>query len=1137
MDINQVAQLLNDTLSLDVNAVRTATDALDRLSLLPHFPFCLLYIASGGENQGLRIAAATYLKNLTRRNIDGNASCTNISKEFKDQLMRVLLQAEPSVLKVLLEAFRVIVGVEFVKQNSWPELVHELQSAIQSSYLISKDANSGWTTVNGLMVLHALIKPFQKADWKMSIKFVDLFRKACDNAKVLYVEKTIGAPSTWSLLLTFFFFWQYFLNPKLAKEPVPPQLELIAKEIIVPMLTIFHCFVEKVLANNYSTELDTEKILLIVCKCIFFSVKSHLPFALVPYLSSFCHDLIMILGSLSFDDGNTVKDNLLRFKTGKRSLLIFSALVTRHRKFSDKLMPDIMNSVLQIVKYSANISKLDFLQERIISLAFDVISHVLETGPGWRLVSPHFSVLLDKAIFPALVLNEKDISEWEEDADEYIRKNFPSELEEISGWREDLFTARKSAINLLGVISVSKGPPMGTPSNCSSVSSKRKKGEKSKRNSMRSTMGELLVLPFLSRFPIPCDANASHSRIQKDYFGVLMAYGGLQEFLREQKSEFTANLVRSRVLPLYSVSVCLPYLVASANWILGELASCLPEDISADVYSSLLKALQMLDKGDTSCYPVRASAAGAIVGLLENDYMPPEWYPLLQVIVGRIGYEDEENSILFELLSSVVGAANENVVDHIPYIVSSLVAALSKHMHPSSEPWPQVVERGFAALALMAQSWENFLREEVELDQSSGKWESGQAAIAKAFSALLQQAWLTHIQPLECEVSAPPSCIDDSSMLLRSIIVSVSERNVIEELKLSELLLVWADLIGDWHAWEETEDLTVFYCIKEIVNLHSKYELKNFIVRQMPPPPAPPVPPQSIIEGIGAFLSEAILQYPSATWRACSCVHTLLHVPKYSFETEGVKQSLTISFSCAAFSRFRAIQSKPSSLWKPVVLAISSCYLCYPAVVEGILKKDEDGGFALWGSALAFLCSSSFEPRLSLESEIKLAVLTLAKVVERLLGLGNPGSSLLRDCYASLMEAAVQLKEVQEEEENDEGDDEEAEDKEDDNEESEDDDEDSEGDECEETEEEFLERYAKAAVNLENNTLVEEGDVEDQEHDIELGSLDEVDQLKVVASSIERYHNVIMQGQTLSSQLISKFLKAYPQLTYLLLHS
>lgn len=28
--------------------------------------------------------------------------------------------------------------------------------------------------------------------------------------------------------------------------------------------------------------------------------------------------------------------------------------------------------------------------------------------------------------------------------------------EEISGWREDLFTARKSAMNLLGVIAMSK---------------------------------------------------------------------------------------------------------------------------------------------------------------------------------------------------------------------------------------------------------------------------------------------------------------------------------------------------------------------------------------------------------------------------------------------------------------------------------------------------------------------------------------------------------------------------------------------------------------------------------------------------------------------------------------------------------
>lgn len=222
----------------------------------------------------------------------------------------------------------------------------------------------------------------------------------------------------------------------------------------------------------------------------------------------------------------------------------------------------------------------------------------------------------------------------------------------------------------------------------------------------------------------------------------------------------------------------------------------------------------------------------------------------------------------------------------------------------------------------------------------------------------------------EGAASRPPSCIDDSSTLLLSILSSVTGSNVLLELKVSELLLVWADLIADWHAWEESEDLSVFDCIKEVVNLHSKYGVKNFLVRQMPSPPAPPVPQRSIVEGIGVFVSEAIVQYPSATWRACSCVHILLHAPIYSFETDGVKQSLAITFSKAAFSRFKEIQSKPRSLWKPLLLAISSCYLCYPDVVEGILEKVECGGFAIWASALVFL-TSSFESGL-LASEIKL---------------------------------------------------------------------------------------------------------------------------------------------------------------------
>ena len=69
-----------------------------------------------GENQGQKIAAATYLKNFTRRNIDGSngGQGSKVSKEFKDQLLRALLLAEPAVLKVLIEAVQNLVVFSLV---------------------------------------------------------------------------------------------------------------------------------------------------------------------------------------------------------------------------------------------------------------------------------------------------------------------------------------------------------------------------------------------------------------------------------------------------------------------------------------------------------------------------------------------------------------------------------------------------------------------------------------------------------------------------------------------------------------------------------------------------------------------------------------------------------------------------------------------------------------------------------------------------------------------------------------------------------------------------------------------------------------------------------------------------------------
>lgn len=60
-----------------------------------------------------------------------------------------------------------------------------------------------------------------------------------------------------------------------------------------------------------------------------------------------------------------------------------------------------------------------------------------------------------------------------------------------------------------------QGPPVGISNNNASALSKRKKSERSKRNNLRSSMGELLVIPFLSKFSVPCDANVFNSEIPK----------------------------------------------------------------------------------------------------------------------------------------------------------------------------------------------------------------------------------------------------------------------------------------------------------------------------------------------------------------------------------------------------------------------------------------------------------------------------------------------------------------------------------------------------------------------------------------------------------------------------------------------
>uniref|UniRef100_A0A0D9XVL2 Importin N-terminal domain-containing protein n=1 Tax=Leersia perrieri TaxID=77586 RepID=A0A0D9XVL2_9ORYZ len=1067
---DELRSLLSATLSPDKAAVDAATEGLSMMAAAgdPRFPLSLLAIAAGDLDQGTKVAAATYLKNYTRCNIDWGLSSPELYKEFRDRLAQALLQVEPFLLRVLIEVFRQVIEKDFVKENLWPELVPQLKQVIQSSNIISPGQHPEWNTINTLTALQSVIRPFQ-----------------------------------------------YFLNPKVAKEPVPVQLEQIASEILVPLQVTFHHITDKVLLSRDGINLEYEQLLLITCKCMYFTVRSYMPSRVKQILPSFCKDMFRILESLDFnnqsEDGDTT-----RLKTAKRCLIILCTLVTRHRKHADEQMPHIVNSATRISSQSIHLHKLNPISDRIISLSFDVISRVLETGPGWRLVSPHFSSLLDSAIFPALQLNGKDIEEWEDDTDEYMRKNLPCELDEISGWAEDLFTSRKSAINLLGVIALSKGPPVA------SAASKRKKGDKSKGKGERSSIGELLVIPFLSKFPIPPQGEDASSKAVQNYFGVLMAFGGLQDFLTEKK-DLTNTIIRNRILPLYSLDPCSPYLVSAANWIIGQLVLCLPEAMSTNIYHSLMKALTMEDFDELTCYPVRASASGAIAELIENGYAPPDWLVLLQVVMKRISIEDEnESALLFQLLGTIIESGQEKAMPHIPELVSNIANTIMKLLPPVPDPWPQVVERGFASLVSMAQAWESSAPDENE-EIEMRAWQSGQSAIGQTFSQVLQKAWLLPVEQMGlsvCSVLPPLSCVNDTSILLEFIMRCINSMEETASMKVFELVAIWADIIACWESWEEMEDQGVFNTIKEAVNFHQNFDSTGFFLKILPSR-SENGSQSSIISRVSSFITRAIAAYPSATWRACSCIHTLLHTPNFSDGAEDTRRTLAVSFAQAAFSHFRSVSDSPSGIWKPLLLVISSCYICYPDAIEQVLCKEDGNGFAIWASALAQISSSSFNPFLSSESEIKLAA-----VIERLLVLSMGGTKVLKDCCVSLMESCIHLKEVQEDGDDgdggeDEDDDEEEEDTDEDDEDSEDDD-----DVREETEEEFLERYAAAAAG-ESIEIVEEGDIDDETQDIELGTLDEMDIPQVVLSMMKIHPD--LRAQTFPDGLMERVVETFPE--------
>lgn len=211
-------------------------------------------------------------------------------------------------------------------------------------------------------------------------------------------------------------------------------------------------------------------------------------------------------------------------------------------------------------------------------------------------------------------------------------------------------------------------------------------------------------------------------------------------------------------------------------------------------------------------------------------------------------------------------------------------------------------------------------------------------------------------------VIPPPSAINDASMLLSLIIQFTDSPREARKFKVKELLAVFADIIADYHAWEEIEDQGIFNTIKEAIYLGNKFDLNsNTIITS------------SFIEGVSDFVSEGINAYTLATMRACTCVHLLLHVPEILVQNDPLRQTIAVQFASAAFLRLKELSDKKAEVGSALILVISSCYLLYPECIERTLEQRVSGGSFFWASKLASISRSN----ISTDTEVKLAGILL----------------------------------------------------------------------------------------------------------------------------------------------------------------
>ena len=1007
MDVARLAALLHETTAADASRIAAAERELSAAADHAGYSGALLQCIGAANSPdahaaAVAIPAAAALHNFVRNRWPNRLPSQQERESTRMAILQALVVApQGPIVKLLAESFRIIVTEDVTRAKCWPDLLPALCQAMQESNLMVGKEQSPVKTANALVAVHTLLKPYK-----------------------------------------------YFQNPGSEKEAAPPELEAIVKALLEPLLGMLGILATGTLTaaaaengdptaaaaqHNAANQPGNDALLHTLLKCFHHTVAAYMPAAMVPSLQRWLEVLTKILEqapTFRFEDERV---HAPRGKAVKRVIQAMQSLVTRHRRHVDKFLPAVcthaaaLASALASRRLSSGAdSPTPAVQSRQCALCFDLLARVSETAPGYKLLAPNFGRLLESAVYPALCAGAEDEADWEEDEEEYLRRNLPADSDDPTGFNEELYAPRQSAANLLGLLA-ERGSAGGSAGGGGNDGGKRKKGgggaarAKGKKG-VSSTPGDA-ALRYFERFRPPGAPGAPNDRAaQSSYFGVLVAYGALSKWMANHGGKAsTSTLARQRVLPVLapgavdSSTIAGCAVRAAACWALGELSNtgALPEE---PTHAALLATL--VDPVGKTQPALRSASASAIATSLHASCWPKNWEPLLTAAAAAVNDaagEEEENASSLRALRLITVAA-EVAPEHCGAanlanpLAAALARAASSRTPAPPATLPPVVETALEALVAVAQAAEETAEEDEEENDMDDDGAAGGGpphpsltSLVPHLCAALRRAWLPTAwgfdawnrggqTDMEGEPTGAPvaCCMGDCSRLLSRALRWCPDAASGDQVQLAQLVAAHASLLPEWDAWEEEEEEAALEVLDDVSASFKRGALVVRDVNAMRP----------LFESYGQFIGTAIDQAPAlGCARACRRSHALMALAANvgGDASAGVARKIL----GAATDRLRGLVSPDLPVARPLVLAASAALARGVGPAPGSLSPNVASDWA--GAAARTLVTSKDD--LSASELIVLASSSL-----RALGAAGAGAAeAITDASAraSAMESAL----------------------------------------------------------------------------------------------------------------------------------